>query len=346
MTMLFMDGFDHYDDIAQKYDDVQTGVLASEIDLTFGRFVNGSIQMQDNNTGHITKVITTSTEVIVGYAFFFTGVNLLMVNFKDETGTNIATHINSGTGGEVFRGSKTGTSLGTYTAAWTTGTWQYAEIRMLRHATLGEFEVRANGVLQLGLLGLNTAGGSTDVAQISLSVTGQNANDLWVDDLYVLNTLGAAPQNTFLGDVRVTALVPKAPGTNSQFTPTGAATGWQATDEIPPDNDATFVEAGQVAAKEDFNMQDFADVGLTPGTIFGVQVVNDCTKTDAGRLDYLDQMIIAGVAFDSGVAVQSTAVNYKMTTFIQDTDPSDSNPWTEAKIAAVGAGIEITFREI
>lgn len=347
MTMLFMDGFDHYDtdSIVEKYDFVQTGSLEAEIDNSFGRFVNGSIQMQDNNTGFITKVLKqTSDEIIVGYAFFFTGVNLLMVRFKDDTGTTIATHANSGTGGEVFRGTNSGTSLGTYSGAWTTSTWQFAEIRCKRHPTLGEFEVRANGVIKFSATGLNT--GAVDFDQIDFRPTGQNANDLWMDDMYILNTQGSAPQNSFLGDVRVTALLPKANGNTNNFTPTGASSNFEAVDEAIADQDATFVEAGQLGAKEDYNNKDFADLGLSPGTIFGVQVVNSTKKTDAGRLDYKDQMIIAGTAFDQGTDVVATAVTYKMSTFIRDTDPSDSAAWTEAKVAAVGSGLEITFREV
>jgi len=347
MTMQFMDGFDHYNTsaIVEKYDFVQTGALEAEIDNSFGRFVNGSIQMQDNNTGFITKVLKqTSDEIIVGYAFFFTGVNLLMVRFKDATGTTIATHINSGTGGEVFRGTNSGTSLGTYSGAWTTSTWQFAEIRCKRNATIGEFEVRANGVIVFSATGLNT--GAVDFDQIDFRPTGQNANDLWMDDMYILNTQGSAPQNTFLGDVRVTALLPKANGNTNNFTPTGASNNFEAVDDAIADQDATFVEAGQLGAKEDYNQKDFADLGLSPGTIFGVQVVNSAKKTDAGRLDYKDQMIIAGTAFDQGTDVVATAVTYKMSTFIRDTDPSDSAAWTEAKVAACGSGIEITFREV
>lgn len=349
MTMLFIDGFDHYNTsgIVEKYDFVDTGVLEAEIDTSFGRFVDGAIQFQDNNTGAITTILKqTSNEIIVGYAFFFTGVNFLMVRFKDGTGVTIATHINDGTGGEVFRGVNTGagTSLGTYAGAWTTSTWQFAEIRCKRDAVNGEFEVRANGVIVFSATGLNT--GAVDFDQILFGPTGQNANDLWMDDMYILNTQGAAPQNTFLGDVRVTALLPKADGNTNNFTPTGAPSNFDAVNDVKANEDDDYVEAGQLGAKEDYDNQSFSDLGLSPGTIYGVQVVNSVKKTDAGRIDYKDQMIIDGTLFSDGTEIQATAVTYKMTTFIRDTDPSDDAAWTEDKVAAVGSGLEITFREI
>jgi hypothetical protein len=117
-------------------------------------------------------------------------------------------------------------------------------------------------------------------------------------------------------------------------------------DETLQNDDTDFVESGQLGSAEDYAQKTFADVGLSPGTIFGVQTVNAAKKTDAGRLDYKDEMVIAGVRYDNGVENVSTSGIYKMTEYIRDTDPSDDATWTEAKVAAVGSGFTITFREV
>ena len=57
-------------------------------------------------------------------------------------------------------------------------------------------------------------------------------------------------------------------------------------------------------------------------------------------------MVIAGTRYDSGTEVTATAGDYSMSTYIRDTDPSDSAAWTASKVAAVGSGFSITFREI
>lgn len=345
MSLLFIDGFDHYTALTEKYDIVTVPPLEAEIDINEGRFTNGSLELALGNTGAITKFITESNELIVGLALKFTGNNLWTIKFLDSSGNIIITFEAAFTGAKVWRGlHDSGTLLGEFDGAFTTSTWQYLEVRIKRHPTLGEVEVRVGEMVVLALVNQNT--GAADFSRIGLQPSVQDiAGSLLLDDLYILNTEGAAPQNTFIGDVRVTALRPKANGNTNNFTPTGAADNFGAVNEELADQDTTFVEAGQLGAKEDYDNTNFVDLGISPGTIYGVQVVNSAKKTDAGTLRYKDQMVIAGTIF-SGVEVTATAVDYKMTTFIRDTDPSDDAAWTESKVAATGSGYEITFREV
>lgn len=345
MALLFIDGFDHYTALTEKYDLVATPPLEAEIITTDGRFTNGALEISDNNIGEIVKFVTTSDEIIVGLAVKFDGINVWIMRFQDGVGNTICTFEAEGTGGKVWRGDfDSGTLLGSFVSGFTTATWQYLEVRIKRNATLGEVEVRINESAVLSLTNQNT--GATNFSRIFLRTTAQNGGSVLLDDMYILNTVGAAPQNTFIGDVRVTALRPKANGNTNNFTPTGASNNFEAVDDALADQDATFVEAGQLGAKDDYNNKDFADLGISPGTIYGVQVVNSAKKTDAGTLKYKNQMVIAGSLFDDGTEITATATDYKMTTFIRDTDPSDSAAWTESKVAAVGSGFEITFREV
>lgn len=345
MTLLYMDSFDHYTDLSEKYDVTPGASLKPYIDTTFGRFVNGSLQIQDNTINEIVKYVTESDELIVGMAVYFSGTHNWILRLRGADSVTVCTFEANGTGGEVWRGLQgSGTSLGTFTGEFTTNTWQWLEVRIKRHATLGEIEVRVNESVVLSGTALNT--GANDFAEIFLRSESQEANNVWLDDLYVLNTTGSAPQNTFLGDVRVTVTRPKANGTNSDFTPTGEVSNYLTTDDALHDGDATYVEAGQIGAKEDYDTESMADLGISPGTIFGAQVVNAVKKTDAGTLRYKNQMVVAGTTYDTGSEITATAVDYKMTTYIRDTDPSDDAAWTEAKIAAVGPGVEITYRDI
>ena len=232
--------------------------------------------------------------------------------------------------------------VATASTALTVGVWQYIEVRVKSHATLGEIEVHVNGSFALSAVTQDTRG--TAIANFRMNHSAET-DDAWVDDLYVLDTLGAT-NNTFTGEVRVTALRPTANGLDNNFTPFGAGTNWEATDDVIHDGDGTYVEAGQTGAKETYDNVNFTDLGISPGTIYGVQVVNAAKKTDAGQLKYKDQMIIGGLPFDNGSEIIATSGIYKMTTFLRDTDPSDDATWTEAKVDAVGGGLEITFREV
>ena len=343
MTMRFVDGFDHYDVTLEKWDVQTGGTFVAEIVQSEGRFTPGALRIGGNSfDGNLIKFIPDGDEYIAGFAMKFPVDCLFDLQFKTVSSGSLVGSMTVNPPDITLKdasGSVVATALGAVTA----GPWKFLEFRCKQHPTLGEVELRESGITIASATGLNT--GSVAISEVNWN-SAPTSDDIFVDDLYVLDTTGSAPQNTFLGDTRVTVLRPKANGTNNNFTPTGAANNFQAVDETLSDQDATFVEAGQLGAKEDYDNQAFSDLGLAPGTIFAVQVVNSTKKTDAGRLDYRDKMVVAGTSFDNGTDVISTSGTYKMTTFVRDTDPSDDGAWTEAKVAAVGSGIEITFREM
>ncbi len=347
MSLLFLDGFDHYTVIDEKWDS-QSFANLFVIGHTEGRFTPGAIKVQGTGGGgFISKSITSSVEVIAGFAH--NNINADVHNgawaFNDNLGTQPAQLLVSATTG-VGTLSYNGQTATTAAAVFTGSVWEHIEFRVKAHASLGELEIRRNGVTVASVTNVDTfKAGFTGFESFSIQAT-NNAMVHYTDDLYILNTLGAT-NNTFAGDTRVTALRPKANGLDNNFTPFGAATNFEAVDDLQHDQDTTYVEAGQLGAQEKYDNVDFDDLGISPGTIFGVQVVNAAKKTDAGRLDYRDQMIIGGIEFYNGLPdVIATSGTYQMTTFIRDTDPSDDATWTEAKVAAVGSGIEITFREV
>ena len=348
MSLLFLDGFDHYGLSIDKYD-AQTITGGSHHNVTTeGRFTPGAYHLLGfaggtAGNGTLTKSLTTTAEEgIFGFALKYDeSISFARFTFRNVSGSEIGGI--SLAGPDIHVRDKDGDIVGTASGVLTVSVWQYIEVRVKSHATSGEVEIHVNGIQVLSVSALNTRGGA--IGQWFIT-RGAETDDAWIDDLYILDNLGPAPQNTFIGDTRVTVLRPKANGNTNNFTPSGAATNFDAVDETLHDDDTTFVEAGQLGAKEDYDNFDFADLGISPGTIFGVQTVNAAKKTDAGQLKYRDQMVIGGTIFDNGTDVIATSGTYKMTTFIRDTDPSDGQAWTEDKVAAVGSGYEITFREV
>ncbi len=342
MSLLFIDGFDHYDELLTKWDVRRTGSgNGYSIVQNRGRFTPGALKVGGNSGDEeLVKFIDSSTEIIIGHAVQYDTDCLYDVEINGSGGSPAIGRITINAP-DIFLHNASGSVVASALGALTAGVWSYIEIRIKSHGTLGEMELKVNGVAAASATGTNTSGAAIEEFVVDLHITGDNC---WIDDLYVLNTEGAT-NNTFLGDVRVTALRPKAAGSSTTFTPT-EATGWQSTDETLHDGDTSYVEGGQINAAEDYTNFEFTDIGLAPGTIYGAQVVNATKKTDAGRLDYKDEMVIAGTRYDNGTDVVATSGEYKMTTFIRDTDPSDDATWTESKIAAVGSGFTITFREV
>lgn len=343
MTMRFVDGFDHYDVTLEKWDAQRGGAQVANIVQSEGRFTAGALEIGGNSLdGDLVKFIPDNDEYIVGFAMKFPTDCFFALEFRTVSGSNLVGKLTCNPP-DITLQDAAGSTQVTALSSVTAGVWQFIEFRVKQHPTLGELEVHVAGVNVGSATNLNT--GSTLISEVNWD-SAPTSGDCFVDDMYVLDTGGSAPQNTFLGDTRVTVLRPQANGNTNNFTPTGAASNFEATNEQLSNSDTDFVEAGQLGAKEDYNNLTFADLGIAPGTIYAVQVVNSTKKTDAGRLDFLNQMIIAGTTFDNGTDVISTSGTYKMTTFIRDTDPSDDAAWTEAKVAAVGSGLEITFREV
>ena len=354
MAILFLDSFDHYADITEKWS-ARIGsiepTIGNNVDQSavVGRFTPGSLEIKNNVFGSngISKDFATTNEVIIGFAWnnLNSDSHVTKTQIENTAGDLNATfNIDSTTG--VGTLTCEGATVSTATLTFTGGVWQHVEIRLKRNATVGELEIKRNGT-QVGLLtGADTLGNSTSDFQ-KFSITSDDfAQRHYIDDLYIADTTGPAPQNTFIGDSRITVLRPDSNGLDNDFSPQGATNNFEAVDETLTDGDTTFVESGLVGAKETYGQTTFNDLGISPGTIFSAQVVNNVKKTDAGQLKYKDQMTIGGLQFDNATEITATSGDYRMTTFVRDTDPSDSGTWTEAKIDAVGSGLEITFREV
>lgn len=352
--LLFIEGFDHYDDTVLKWDLAPGSTLKPPI-VNGGRFGGKYLEIQDNNINEVVKFITPSTEVIVGLAFRFTGNNNWIIRFRNNAGGTIATHEALGTGGEMWDGIQgSGTSLGDYVSAFTTNVWQYLEVRVKLETIAGgdgEIEVRVNGIVVRSTTGI-TGLGTDEIAQIFLRAEHQDATNVNLDDMYVLNTeIDPLEPNSlavgFLGDVRVTVKYPDENGNTNNFSPSViGAPNYTMVNEVTHDYDDSYVEAGQLGAIEHYDTLTFDEIGFAAGTIYGLQVVNSTLKTDAGALHYKDRIIMSGVAYPADEDYIATAVNYKMSTERYDTDPRDGSVWTQDKTDDAGCGLEITFREV
>lgn len=344
MAVQFVDGFDHYTEILEKWDVQRGGSGVPNIDTTVGRFVNGSFKVGgSSHEGDTVKFLTTDVdELIVGHAMLYPSDCLYDVELAGTGGSPINARMTVNAP-DIFLYDTNGTLVATALGVVTAGQWNYIEFRVKSHATLGEVECHVNAILVASATGIDTDG---DLISEFFVDSHPTSGTCHLDDLYALDTTGSAPQNTFLGDVRATVLHTNANGSVNTFSPTGATTNFEAVQDALHDGDATFVEAGQIGAAEDYQNQTFADKGISPASIYAVQTVNAAKKTDAGALRYKDEMVIAGTRYDNGDEVLATSGGYKMTTYIRDTDPSDDAAWTETKVAAVGSGFTITFREV
>lgn len=124
---------------------------------------------------------------------------------------------------QLRSGSRTGTILATYLAAFQQTVWNHFQFKVVIDPTVGEFRIRKNGQSTdtFSATGLNTRGGTTNsyANMITLNgVLGQGAGANYFDDILIFSGSGAAP-NTFVGDCRGVCLRPIGDTAQKQFTP-------------------------------------------------------------------------------------------------------------------------------
>lgn len=220
-----------------------------------------------------------------------------------------------------------GTVIATGTTNILASTWYYVEVHALINGASGSCSMRINGISEIA----NTTGnfGSTAVTQVTL--TGGNNTD--IDDVYVLDTTGSAPRNTFLGDVRVQTIMPSGAGSHTQWTPS-TGSNFAAVDETTPNDDTDYVSDSTAGHYDTYA---YADID-SGATVYAVQTNVWARKDDASVRQ------IAPVIRQSSTDYDGTTVtlgsSYGLFSQLYDKDPTAAD-WTAANVNADEFGIKL-----
>jgi len=287
MALLFMDSFDHYvtADVAKKWSSrsADTGNTTA-INATGGRHSSASfrcVKVSLNRSMWTKLLVPTGNICVMGVAYKIASATtqpIQMMTIFSSGGGQVTLRVNADLTVSMMRG---GTVLGTSGISLAVATFTYVEMKVTISPTVGTVDVRFNGVLVpglSGLTGLNTAnvGGSTwsgiALNEYDDSALGIVGTTLDYDDFYVLDGSGAAPWNTFLGDVRVDARFPTGASANGApntgWTPSAGAN-WQNVDDTPgPNDDTDYNETVTSGVLDTFVVQ---DIPVTGALVYGVQ---------------------------------------------------------------------------
>lgn len=345
MSMIFIDGFDHYNVIREKWTVTNT---FDNPTFVAGRFGGQALKKQFQNAqGTVQRSLGAQTEVFWGMAFNPPGLPTAesMWRIKDSGGTTICSvQINSANSTiSIVAGGFISTSPAD---AITVGAWQYIEVHYIPKSATGQggiAELRVDEVVVAlidGALFKTTTETSDDILSFQFTDNGTNSPRYLYDDFYILNADGAE-NNGYLGDVRVSVLYPKADGGITTMNPLSGNDNFAMVDETVSDEDTSYVDSNIIGASDDYVNQTFGDIGVTPSTVHAVQVSTSAKKTDVGPMSYKNEVVIATVRFSDDINHVVASGTYQITTYIRDTDPSDSGTWTEAKVDAVGSAFSI-----
>lgn len=346
MANVFIDGFDLYpagrvnvatgnpwveameDQTANNIDTVPKIVTASPISGT--RSLKTNLLASSNITGNFAYVflnISPLTSFALGFA-----LNIVTPS-QSSTSTGRRNYVYlAGCGLRLdfadnllrayvaSQNANNGTALFTGTTNLPTGSRVYIEV----DATPTTLTVYINGTQEFS--GAWAPLGSLTQFQVGKTVAGPTTADsvvgeYMIDDFY-LNDATGAENNGPWGDTVIVTMLPNGDGGTTDWTPVGAATGWEATDNVPPDP-AIYIESLLSADEE------ILDVVPLPPNVFQIHTVYTAMramKTIAGATE-VGAGIIQGGVQDAGtpVAVNQDTFTWHFEQFV--TDPSTGVQW-------------------
>lgn len=330
MAVVLIEGFDHLSNSLITTKGWSSGVSS----LVTGRYpaptgsapsMAANINFPDPGT---TKILPSSyTTLILGIAFY----NLYDLTFGtangpielgNSGGPVVVVSLNSNRKLQVS--NSTPTIIATGTTNINVNTWYYMELKIFINGASGTCEVHLDGATEIA----STVGnfGSTALDRITIQ-TSHLGPQIAFDDVYICDTTGAGPRNTFLGPARVITPIPNGVGNYSQWTPNGASPNYACVDESPPDGDTTFVSSLTPGQLDSYQV---GDVPLG-ATIFGVQPCIYARKDDANTRQIAGLIRQAGTDYIGNTFTESAS--YVDFTQIYNQDPTGVD-WTVATFNA------------
>lgn len=330
MSLEFIDGFDYYSNANVGLKWYPSSTSSS---FVTGRF--GGKAAQNTNLGVFLPQVTTR---VIGAAFYFTGFTGFTTEILAFLDTTTA---GSGFGGRAEQASLGYTSLGalnfsvngsilnsTVANTLVVDTWYYIEAQIVIGTS---YTIKLNGTTVLTGTGFiqTTSNAYTDGIAIS------GPANMWIDDLYILNSNGAL-NNTFLGECRIKTDLPSGDGFHLQFTPSTGVTHFNLVNETGPDMDATYVFDTNPG---DIDTYTFNAETLSGGTIVALQNSYVARKDDSGTRQVAEVMRISSTDYVGTTHNLNSA--YSMFLQLRETDPSTSSPWNLTNVNAAEIGVKV-----
>lgn len=349
MALLFCDSFDHYASatMAGKWSQGTIVTGADGVNIATGRFGSGfNVTMSNVTPGASTYAGRqidgmSATTVIAGFAYFWvtqTTHDTIIFALREGTTNHLEIRRNSA---QQLYVSRNGTQIAIGSAALSPSVWHYVELKAIINSSTGLAQLRINGV-QVATFSGNTRNGGSGVVNAVMIGPGPSTSipgtlNYTLDDLYICDDTGAAPNNTFLGDIRVEALFPNGNGNSSQWVGSDADStdNYLLVDETPAST-ADYVGSSTVGDKDTYNY-----TSITPlvGTIHGAQIIPYAAKTDAGTRTIVNVARSGSSESDSSSRTLTTTALYYPT--ISELNPATGLAWTVTEINAAEFGTKV-----
>lgn len=340
MSLLFMDGFDHYvsADIAKKWTSKGT---STTVQTTSGRRGGGCLWSSGNSAYLASKTIPSTSSFVIGFALYTlahsnNATRLCALQQSSTAQCELYLGIDG-----TLRVGRNGTVVATSSLAIPLLQWVYVEWKFTIADSISANSciVRVNGVdwinaaAGIDLKNHSTLATANELLLGSLSIGG---GEIRQDDFYLCDQSGSV-NNDFLGDVRIDTLYPNGDGNYSQFTPSTGTTHYTLVDETAP-NTTDYVDGTNVGDRDSYALQDLA--ALASQTIYAVQVNAAVAKDDAGAKNASTFVRHGGTNGDGASAALGTSQAY--ISQVYETNPNGGGAWTESAVNGMEAGVRVT----
>jgi len=219
--------------------------------------------------------------------------------------------------------------------------WFHVEMHLKMHATLGEFHVWINGVLEVSEEGIDTTlGGATLIERwriVTDNISTSNTIESYFDNVIIQDDSGASDN----GRIGVRYLEPvrsNASGDLSQwglFPDTGESD-WEDIDDVAPNDDTDYLHEDTDGQQFLVNLADWDATGKTP---LKVHVTSIAKREGGTAADAIKLLAKSGATTAKSASCELADGTYRFNLFTLHDDP-DGGSWLEAGIDGLQIGAE------
>ena len=337
MTMLAIEGFDGIAvaDLSLKgwnYDQAQIG-------SGYKRLYGSGFYLV-NYLGYLSRPITSSSTVVVGFGFkaLGGGGQSGVVAFGNSTTYHASCRYNFTLQRIEIWDANNALIGNTANGSVKQDTWYYIEVKVLvGDSPSGRVDLQINGVVPSGfpLTSVDTRNGATTtIDNIRFGAGAADASSLVaLDDIYIFDTNGST-NNDFIGQAVVQTIVPNGDGSVA-WSRSGGSTNYGNVDETVQNGDTDYVYTSTAAQQDFYN---FTNLAANTATVYGLQV-NGCARKDDSGARSLKLLTKSGATTSTG-STHSLDTSYTYYQRVQETDPNTSTAWTKTTVDAAQFGVE------
>lgn len=341
MALLFVDSFDHYTAVTDKYSVNASGGRseAASIVAAVGRRNTAGLKLQNQNIFGLgsggcirTYLGANYSQLAMGAAVKFdAGFSQTLNIFEFLDGTTRQMELAVTTTGQL-QVERNGTVLHTTAASFTWTVYNYVEWRVTFSNTVGTVEVWFNEVKVVDLTGLDTVNSSNESARtfgLGDPFGPGSGRVAYVDDVYVSD-------GTIYGDSRVDYLPPSGDGTHTDFTPSTGPTHYTNVDESVP-NTGDYVASNVVNSKDSYTLT------ALDGSVTGVYAVvtNVYMQKDNAGTRQARPFMRSGSSEVGGTS-RYLPSDFQYYQDVFPTNPATGTSWTPSEVNSAEAGVEVT----